>query len=253
MCLLMSIHGPSATAALGRILSSPDAPPFELPTYLIASAFDHPAWPVALAPGTGVLARWGLVPSWVKTRSEALAIRKKTANARAETLFELPSFREAARRGRCAIVVDGFYEYHRSGAASIPFYCHLTGHRPFFLAGVSSAWSDPETGEAIDSFAVVTTRANPLMALVHNEKKRMPVMLGEEEAKEWILAEPASERLRDLTASRAVPGLRAHPVSRDVGRSARRADARGIQEPVDYPELSGLLAELRSLEEPDRA
>src|SRR5262245_55120484 len=57
----------------------------------------------------GAVMRWGLIPSWAKD--------KKTPhiNARSETLFESPAFRAAAKRRRCLIVADGYYEWKPLG------------------------------------------------------------------------------------------------------------------------------------------
>ena len=55
--------------------------------------------------------RWGLIPSWVKDIHTANIIRQRTLNARAETIFEKPSFRHAIRSKRCLILADGFFEW----------------------------------------------------------------------------------------------------------------------------------------------
>jgi putative SOS response-associated peptidase YedK len=57
------------------------------------------------------LMRWGLIPSWAKDES----IGDKLINARAETIFEKPSFRKPLERQRCLIPADGFYEWQMSG------------------------------------------------------------------------------------------------------------------------------------------
>jgi putative SOS response-associated peptidase YedK len=56
----------------------------------------------------------------------------------------------------------------------------------FFMAGIYQPWTDKNTGEIIDSFAIVTTAANDLMSKVHNKKKRMPTILSENLAHEWL-------------------------------------------------------------------
>jgi putative SOS response-associated peptidase YedK len=54
--------------------------------------------------------RWGLIPHWAKDPK----IGNKLINARAETLFTKPSFRDAVRSRRCLIVADGFYEWRQT-------------------------------------------------------------------------------------------------------------------------------------------
>jgi putative SOS response-associated peptidase YedK len=53
--------------------------------------------------------RWGLIPSWAKDPS----IGNRMFNARAETIAEKPSFKNAFQKRRCLIPADGFYEWVR--------------------------------------------------------------------------------------------------------------------------------------------
>ncbi|MDX2414142.1 MAG: SOS response-associated peptidase family protein, partial [Bacteroidales bacterium] len=57
--------------------------------------------------------KWGLIPHWVSSLEEALDIRKKTPNARSETVAEKPSFKEAFTSRRCIVPVRGFYEWQK--------------------------------------------------------------------------------------------------------------------------------------------
>ena len=51
--------------------------------------------------------RWGLIPYWCTDPTGG----RKPINAKAETLAKLPSFREAYRKRRCIVPVDGFFEW----------------------------------------------------------------------------------------------------------------------------------------------
>ncbi|MFY0674327.1 MAG: SOS response-associated peptidase [Bacteroidia bacterium] len=146
---------------------------------------------------------WGLVPSWAKSWNDVLKIRNKTLNARSETVFDLPSFKVSVRRNRCLVVFDAFYEHHHLGKSTYPFHIELKNEEPMSLAGVYSVWKgENEKGEFIElpSVSVLTTKANDLMAQIHNNPKlkepRMPVIIPNELENEWI--KPRDENEVDL-------------------------------------------------------
>jgi putative SOS response-associated peptidase YedK len=51
--------------------------------------------------------RWGLIPYWCQDPKGG----RKPINAKCETVNRLPMFRDAYRRRRCILPVDGFYEW----------------------------------------------------------------------------------------------------------------------------------------------
>jgi putative SOS response-associated peptidase YedK len=74
---------------------------------------------------------WGLVPSWAKVASGA-----KPINARAETVFDKPMFRNAIRRRRCLIPVDGFYEWQTGPLRKQPYHVGMIDDALFAFAGI---------------------------------------------------------------------------------------------------------------------
>ncbi|WP_378181106.1 SOS response-associated peptidase [Aquimarina sp. SS2-1] len=132
----------------------------------------------------------GLVPFWVKDNAQRNSISKSTLNARGETIFEKASFRDAAKRKRCLIYVDGFYEHHHYKSKTYPFYIHRKDGEPIIFAGLWSEWLDKETGELQNTFSIVTTEGNELLTKIHNNPKlkgpRMPVILPDEFADKWL-------------------------------------------------------------------
>ena len=122
--------------------------------------------------------RWGLIPSWAKDPS----IGSRLINARAETLAEKPSFRNAFKKRRCLIVADGFYESLKEGKKKIPFYFRLKSGRPFGFAGLYETWRSPE-GQPIHTCTIITTEPNDLVQPIHN---RMPVIIPREQESFWI-------------------------------------------------------------------
>lgn len=71
------------------------------------------------------LMRWGLIPSWAKDMSMAA----RMINARSETAFEKPSFRNALRRRRCIVPASGFYEWQARSDGKQPYYIRRANHR----------------------------------------------------------------------------------------------------------------------------
>ncbi len=122
--------------------------------------------------------RWGLIPFWAKDRS----IGSRMINARAETVVDKPSFRDAFRRRRCLVLADGFYEWRRTGSGKRPMRVALRSREPFAFAGIWSMWKDTE-GNPIPTCAIITTSANELLSPIHH---RMPVILPREMEGLWL-------------------------------------------------------------------
>lgn len=155
---------------------------------LVVSGFEFPKLPVVLNdPYQAQMVSWGLIPAWTKSQEDAHAIRAKTLNARCETLFDLPSFRTAARTQRCVIIVNGFYEWRHEedGKTKTRYHLFDSRDRALLLAGLWETWRGGKT------CTIVTMAANTLMSYIHNVKKRMPVMLERDQVEKWLEAKSA--------------------------------------------------------------
>ncbi len=152
------------------------------------SAFSLPDCPVVCsdAPDNIKLFTWGLIPFWSKDINFASEIRMKTFNARAETITEKASYKHAIKTKRCLVLTNGFYEWQTRNKLKQPYYINVKGTEAFALAGIYDSWTNKDTGEIVNTFSVITTRANLLMEEIHNVKKRMPVILDEESEKIWL-------------------------------------------------------------------
>lgn len=155
--------------------------------------------------------KWGLVPSWAKDAE----IGNRMINARAETLTEKPSFREAFRKRRCLIPTSGFYEWQKTGSgAKQPFYFYLKEKEVFGFAGLWEEWLDKESGELLETFAIITTEANDVLRPIHD---RMPVIIQAENYEEWLdLKNKDAEKLEKLLAPYPAEEMDSHAVSRAV-------------------------------------
>lgn len=128
--------------------------------------------------------QWGLIPHWAKNDE----IKKVTLNARIESAEDKPSFRDAIDQ-RCLVIAEGFYEWHwydTKGREKQKYLIRPTDQEIFAFAGIYSTWENPKNGAIINSYSILTTQANSLMREIHNTKKRMPIILREEDRQHWL-------------------------------------------------------------------
>lgn len=124
------------------------------------------------------LVRWGLIPSWTKDPKPG----KPLINARAETVNQKASFRNAMRRRRCLVPADGFYEWQGARGRKQAFHIQRPDGGLFAFAGLWETWMSAD-GSEIDSAAIVTTAANATVARVHD---RMPVVIPPGRFADWL-------------------------------------------------------------------
>ena len=155
--------------------------------------------------------KWGLVPSWAK---DAL-IGSRMINARAETVAEKPSFRDAFKRRRCIVPASGFYEWKRAAkGAKQPFYFYLKDKEVFGFAGLWEEWTDKETGDLLETCTIITTEANAVLEPIHD---RMPVILKSGDYDRWLdTKETDTEKLKTLLVPYPAAEMSSHAVSRAV-------------------------------------
>jgi putative SOS response-associated peptidase YedK len=155
--------------------------------------------------------RWGLIPFWSKDSKIAYS----TINAKAETITTSPAFREAIKRRRCLVPADWFYEWKKLDAkAKQPYAIALNDGSLFAFAGLWDTWKDKATGQAINSYTVITTDPNELLEPLHN---RMPVILQRRDYDRWLAPGDPSQLPVDLLRPFPAEEMRAWPVSSRVG------------------------------------
>jgi putative SOS response-associated peptidase YedK len=193
--------------------------------FYFADAYAHPRLLVFTnkEPFKPQLFYWGLIPNWIKSKSDALKIANQTLNARSETIFEKPAFKQSAKNKRCLIFLDAFYEYHHYNNNTFPFHISHIHNEPLTIAGIWEEWPDPDTGELIPTVSIVTTKANSLLKKIHNTPKqteaRMPVILKREDQDKWL--EQTDEKdLFSLLVPYDAHLLKAHTVRKLKGKGA---------------------------------
>jgi putative SOS response-associated peptidase YedK len=180
-----------------------------------------------ISPGSGIVAihedrdkggrkaevfHWGLVPSWAKDAN----IGYKLTNARAETIKDKPSYRDAYRYRRCLVPASGFYEWDRSVFPRQPYYFSPENRDFMAMAGIWEHWLHP-TGSEILSVSLITTVANDVVSAIHH---RMPVLVDPEHWNKWLdTSNVKATGLGDLMVPSSNKTICSYPVSTRVNKS----------------------------------
>ena len=149
---------------------------------------------------------WGFIPAWAAPDSRD----EGHANARAEGIFDRPTFRDAARLRRCLVPIDGYYEWKTEGRQKIPYYFRAADGGPLAVGGLWSLQVRPD-GTMRRTLCLVTVEVHA----------RMPVLLLGAQQASW-LAEGAfaPADFAALAATAPDRSLAVHRVSPDVNRVA---------------------------------
>lgn len=134
---------------------------------------------------------WGLIPFWCKDELLATKMSNSCLNARGESIYSKPAFRDSAKKKHCLILAECFFEYHHANGKKYPFLIKRKDGEPIIMAGLWDEWINKDTGEIKKTFAIVTIEANPMMAAIHNNPRasgpRMPVIFTKDEAVKWMI------------------------------------------------------------------
>jgi len=113
-----------------------------------------------------VMAQWGLPPASAK--------QSFLINARAETVQEKPTFRDAFHHRRCMVVASGWYEW---SAPKTPWHQQLCDGGVMAFAGLLYGQKDQQR------FVIMTTNADAGLADIHH---RAPLVLAPDGYDAWI-------------------------------------------------------------------
>ena len=210
------------------------------------SGFEYANWPIIKSQGEGIdltLAHWELIAPWVNNTLDVVKGREKfnTLNATAERLLESKLYKQPALKRRCLVLSSGFYEWRHfkpAGATketAYPCFIALKDQPYFFMAGIFQPWVDIESGETMDTFSIVTTKANSMMEQIHTKKKRMPTILNAEQADECLHPNIPESRILDLANTQCSENLMtAFTLKKDFRSSPNPL------EPNNYEELPNI-------------
>ena len=181
---------------------------------------------------------WGLIPHWVKNEEQALALWNQTLNARGESIFEKPYFRDAAQNERIVLPLTGFYEHQYRLGKSYPYFIQQKNGENMLVGALAAEWTNEATGELYRSASIVTTPANTLMAEIHNKPKingpRMPLLLEEKNVEQWMSG--SEQEAKELLHPNTTIELKAHTVHPLRGRKSL-GNCEQAQEEFSYPQV----------------
>lgn len=185
---------------------------------------------------------WGIMPS-NKHGADFKEYYKEASrfgaglNAQSEKLFDHFIYKHSALTKRCIIPVDGFFEPHTAKKKGkdfkIPFYFKRTDGEPINLAGLYTT-----TQDGYNTFTILTKKATPLFAKIHNKKNRRPVILKDEDTEYWLdndLDEDDIENVLDDD----MPDIEfdVHPISKDLYSRSVDSNVETIIDKIEYEEL----------------
>ncbi len=183
------------------------------------------------------LYRFGLTPFWSSKLN--LIINARTEGdgnpdndpryTGAKGIISKPAFRKPIRSQRCLIPADAFIEGPEKEKLDKPYVVYLRNKvRPFAFAGIWDQWANPDSGEIISSFAIITTVANSLLLKIPH--RRSPVILRQGDEKRWISNDLSLSEVTSLLVPYPSELMNAYPVAPTIKNP--RADDPGLIHPA---------------------
>jgi putative SOS response-associated peptidase YedK len=222
----------------------------------VHNGFTYPPSAIAIATDDKrdfdiVKAQWGYVPG-VMSEAEANAFRRKltTLNFKGENLWVSEHggrsmWTSAARDHRCLVLSTGIIESRHipkigkkgqelKEKIKYPYQVTVKDHPYFWLPGIYNDWLNPDTGEKRRTFACGITKANGTMKQVHNSKLRMPAILPDPLAWEWLTGDLTDDRITEIAMTQ-IPSKML-----DICTIDPNYRTSGEVTPKDYPELPAI-------------
>ena len=248
MCFYYAVVKTNAKALIdNKIITEKQLDLFQEKQFV--KGFDYPLMPVISndKPEEIQLFRWGFVPPHTRSIEEAQEFlsRYNTLNAKAETLFQSRLFSDSIQKKRCLVLCSGFFEWRhkepgKRNTEKYPFYVSLKDEEMFVFGGIWEQFTDQSTGEVISTYAIITTPANEMMELVHNSKKRMPLIIEPENALKWLDSNLSEDDIKSFLQPFDTSRLKARPIKKINPRLQYKNDP-GITVYYQYDELQSLM------------
>ena len=214
--------------------------------YYHANGWSHPLmWMIPQERSNSITpAMWGIMPSKNNGADYKEYFKNyKTfggLNAKSEKLFDHFIYRYSWEYKRCIIPVDGFYEPHTTSVKvkgkpfKVPFYFKRKNGDPLNMAGIYTT-----TADGWNTFTVLTKPATPLFEKIHNEKKRRPVVINDEDIDSWLMDDMDIDDVQQMIDDDLWDSeFEAHPITKGLYSRTIDSNRDDIIEKVDYEEVN---------------
>jgi putative SOS response-associated peptidase YedK len=129
-------------------------------------------------------AKWGLLPSWSKSRSGGA----KMINARIETITKARAFKAATGRRRSLAPALGYYEWQNTDYGKQPYFLHAPDDQPLAFASLYEIWRDPALPDEhpdkwVWTTTIITRAATDALGYIHD---RCPVIIPADLRAAWL-------------------------------------------------------------------
>lgn len=202
-----------------------------------------------------VLGHWGYMPYSISSHEKAKEFLRlyTTMNFKSENMFinekgQKSMWADAVEKGRtCLVLSTGMVENRHmpkigkkgeplKATEAFPYMVTMKDREYFWFPGLYNQVLDKETGELVYTFAFGTTKANALFKQIHNKdnKWRMPAVLDDDLAWEWLMTNPTKERLQRIAQTQAL--------SKDMEYCTITKEylSDRVANPTEYPNLKAI-------------
>ena len=168
-------------------------------------------------------------------------------NAKGESLFERKIFKDVIQNKRCLVLCSGFFEWRhkktegKKKTEKYPFYVTLKNNEMFVFGGVWDSFTDYETGEIYNTFSIITTEANDIMEIVHNSKKRMPLIIDPDKAMDWLKPDLSINEIKTFIKPFDTKQMKAKSIAKINPFMLKNHDHPSVTAYYNYPELQDVL------------
>ncbi|MDP4210455.1 MAG: SOS response-associated peptidase family protein [Bacteroidota bacterium] len=184
--------------------------------------------------------QWTLPYSYVDSKT-GQTITRELQNSTCERVFF--QHKDQIFSKRCLIPIDGYFEYYHFKGDTYPYYIYPRQGGIFYAGGIWEQNLNHDTGEVAETFSIITTPPNPLVAKIHNNPKapngpRMLLLIEPENALTYLNENLKTNDIKSLFLPYSEQNMQAHTVL----RFQRKENLQFLNTPIvleycEYPEL----------------